>query len=260
MSDFRISLVQMEITDGEPARNLDVAERLIGAHPGADLYLLPELWTSGYAHRRWPAIADQHTPGTLDALTRIAHTHHTLVGGTLVSLNGDGRLVNRFWLVGGQGPLARYDKAHLFQPMDEPRYLVPGAARQRIRIGAWTAALSICYDLRFPEMYRQDAVDGADLFLVPAEWPVERADAMRALAVARAIENQAYLALTNRVGVAADGTRFAGGSLIVGPDGETVVAAGVQAGVVTGMLDFSRIAGVRGPVAHHAGRRPGVDY
>lgn len=260
MTDWRIALVQMEIADGEPARNLDAAERLIGANPGADLYLLPELWSTGYAHGTWPSVAERTTPGTLESLQRIASGHDTLIGGTLVSLNGDGRLVNRFWLMGKDGAVARYDKAHLFQPMDEPRHLVPGATRERIRLGPWTAALSVCYDLRFPEMYRRDAVDGADLFLVPAEWPVERADAMRALAVARAIENQSYLALTNRVGVAADGTRFAGGSLIVGPDGQVVVSAGVQAGVVTGVLDFSRIAGVRGPLAHHAGRRPGVDY
>jgi predicted amidohydrolase len=260
VSDFRIALVQMEIADGEPARNLDVAERLVDAHPGADLYLLPELWTSGYAHRAWPTIAGHDTPDTVDALQRMAHDRHTLIGGTLVSLNEDGRLVNRFWLVGKDGVLARYDKAHLFQPMDEPRHLVPGATRERLRIGPWTAALSICYDLRFPEMYRRDAVDGADLFLVAAEWPVERADAMHALAVARAIENQAYLALTNRVGVAADGTRFAGGSLLVGPDGAVEVSAGAQAGVVTGMLDFSRIGGIRGNEAHYAGRRPDVDY
>jgi predicted amidohydrolase len=260
VSDLRISLVQMEITDGEPARNLGVAAQLIEAHPGADLYLLPELWSSGYAHKRWPTIAEQVTPATLETLKGIAAEQKALIGGTLVSLNGDGRLVNRFWLMSKDGAVARYDKAHLFQPMDEPRHLVPGAARERVRIGSWTAALSICYDLRFPEMYRRDAVDGADLFLVPSEWPVERADAMHALAVARAIENQAYLALTNRVGVGADGTRFGGGSVIVGPGGEIVVSAGVQAGVVTGVIDFSRIAGVRGPLAHYAGRRPGVDY
>jgi predicted amidohydrolase len=250
----------MEIVDGEPARNLDTAERLIDAHPGADLYLLPELWTSGYAHRRWPSIAEQNTPGTLDALKRIAGRHGTVIGGTLVSLNGEGRLVNRFWLVGKDGVLSRYDKAHLFQPMDEPRHLVPGATRERLRMGSWTAALSVCYDLRFPEMYRRDAVDGADLFLVPSEWPAERGDAMRALAVARAIENQAYLALTNRVGTATDGTRFGGGSLIIAPNGEIAVSAGEQAAVVTGMLHFGRIAGVRGKEAHYAGRRPGVDY
>jgi len=260
VSAFRLALVQMEITDGEPARNIAAAERLIAGHPGAQLYLLPELWTSGYTHRRWPALADGSTPGALDALRRTAQTQGALIGGTLISRNTDGRLVNRFWVVGPDGVAARYDKAHLFQPMDEPRHLVPGGERARLRVGPFTAALSICYDLRFPEMYRRDAVDGADLFLVPAEWPAERADAMRTLALARAIENQAYLALTNRTGRAADGTEFGGGSLIVGPGGEIVASLGVQPGVVVGELEEPRVSGVRGPLAHYAGRRPGVDY
>ena len=260
MTEFRLALVQMEIVDGEPARNIATADRMIAEHPGADLYLLPELWTSGYAHRRWPAIADGNTPGALDALRRTAAAQRALIGGTVISRNGDGRLVNRFWLVGPEGPVARYDKTHLFQPMDEPRHLVPGGERARVRVGPFTAALSICYDLRFPEMYRRDAVDGADLFLVPSEWPAERSDAMRTLAQARAIENQAYLALTNRTGRGGDGTEFGGGSLIVGPAGEIVAALGAQAGVATGVLEEPRVAGVRGPLAHYAGRRPGVDY
>jgi len=257
---LHLALVQMEIADGEPAKNIDAAERLVSAHPGADLYLLPELWTSGYAQRQWAALADGNTPGTLDTLRRIAATHRTLIGGTLISRNAEGRLVNRFWLVGPDGAVARYDKAHLFLPMDEPKYLVPGADRVRARVGAFTAGLSVCYDLRFPEMYRRDAVDGADLFLIPAEWPAERADAMRSLAVARAIENQAYLALTNRVGTGADGTRFGGGSLVVAPGGQVVAQGGVRADVVTATIDVAQVAAARGPLAHYAGRRPGVDY
>lgn len=260
MTALRLALVQMEITDGQPARNLEVAERLIAANPGAQLYLLPELWTSGYAHQRWPVIAEESTPRTLESLRRIAGERDALIGGTLISLNSEKRLVNRFWLVGRDGALGHYDKSHLFQPMDEPRHLVPGGTRTRVAVAPWTAALSICYDLRFPEMYRRDALDGADLFLVACEWPVERSDAMRALAVARAIENQAYVALTNRVGVAADGARFGGGSLLVGPAGEIVVTAGDAAGVVTGTLAFDRIAEVRGPLTHFDARRPGVDY
>jgi predicted amidohydrolase len=260
MSTLRVSLVQMNITDGDPARNLARAEELIGGHPGAQLYLLPELWTTGYTHDAWPALAKETTPGVLEALTVAAHRHSTIIGGTLISLDDHARLVNRFWLVGEGGVLGCYDKAHLFAPMGEPRHLAPGTQRQCVRLDGWTAALSICYDLRFPEMYRLDAVAGATLFLVPSEWPAERGEAMRALAVARALENQAYVALTNRTGVAADGTRFGGGSLIVGPGGEVVAELAEGPGVVTAVLESSRIADVRGPSAHYTGRRSGVDY
>jgi len=260
MNSLRVALVQMDIEDGVVERNLTRAGDLIDAHPGAQLYLLPELWSSGYVHDQWPVLAKDTTPGVLESLRRIAKRHGATIGGTLISLNDHAQLVNRFWLVGEEGVLGCYDKAHLFAPMDEPKHLTPGSRRQRLPVGEWTAALSICYDLRFPEMYRLDAVDGANLFLVPSEWPAERAEAMRALAVARAIENQAYLALTNRVGVARDGTRFGGGSLIAGPGGEIVAAAGDQPGVATGVLELSRITEARGGMAHYARRRPGVDY
>lgn len=258
-NDFRVALVQMEIADGDPARNVAQARQMIAGHAGADLYLLPELWTTGYVHAEWPALAKK-TPDVLKELGRIAGDRQAVIGGTLISGNTDGRLVNRFWLVGKDGVMGCYDKAHLFPPMGEPAHLAPGTSRSRVQIGPWTAALSICYDLRFPEMYRRDAVDGADLFLVPSEWPAERAGAMQALAVARAIENQAYLALTNRVGVASDGTRFGGGSMIVAPDGEILTSPGTQAGVAVGTLELDRIAAARGREAHFARRRPGVDY
>ena len=256
---LRVALVQMEIADGDPARNVAHAEQMIGGHAGADLYLLPELWTTGYVHAAWPALAKM-TPDVLKALSRIAGDRQAVIGGTLISVNADGHLANRFWLVGKDGVVGCYDKAHLFPPMGEPAHLAPGTSRSRIQLGPWTAALSICYDLRFPEMYRRDAVDGADLFLVPSEWPAERAGAMQALAVARAIENQAYLALTNRVGAAADGTSFGGGSMLIAPDGEILTSGGRQAGVVVGTLEFDRIAATRGREAHFARRRPGVDY
>ncbi|HEX4562167.1 MAG TPA: nitrilase-related carbon-nitrogen hydrolase [Gemmatimonadales bacterium] len=260
MSRLRVALVQMEVTDGDPVRNLTHAERLIDTEPGAGLYLLPELWSSGYVHQQWPAIAQGSTPATLTALKRIATKHRTVIGGTLISLNADGKLVNRFWLVSADGPIAHYDKSHLFAPMQEPAHLTAGTARHRVHLGSWTAAPSICYDLRFPEMYQRDAVDGADLFLVPCEWPAERADAMRALAIARAIETQAFLALTNRTGVAADGTEFGGGSLVAGPGGEVVAAAGAAQGVVLADLDSSCVTESRGAQPHFARRRAGVDW
>ncbi|HYK09570.1 MAG TPA: nitrilase-related carbon-nitrogen hydrolase [Gemmatimonadales bacterium] len=258
-NELRVALVQMEIADGDLDRNVAQAEQMVSRHASVQLYLLPELWTSGYVHAQWPALA-KRTPDVLKALTGVARRQQAVIGGTLISENGSGGLSNRFWLVGTDGVLGCYDKAHLFAPMGEPAHLVPGNTRSRVPLASWTAALSICYDLRFPEMYRMDAVDGADLFLVPSEWPAERAGAMHALAMARAIENQSYLVLTNRVGVASDGTSFGGGSMIVAPDGTLIASAGAEPGVVTGTLEFDRIAAARGTLAHFARRRPGVDY
>ena len=260
MAALRVALVQMAIADGEPQRNLDRALCLIATQP-ADLYILPELWTSGYAHARWAAIADQETPVIGRELEHLAHERRAWIAGTMISRDAAGRLVNRLWLYSPNGGMpVTYDKAHLFAPMQEDRRLEPGAARVRAPVGGWTAALSICFDLRFPEMYRLDALAGAQLFIVPAEWPADRAEILETLARARAIENQCYLALCNRVGCAADGTRFAGGSALLGPDGSVLAAAGEREGVVVGTARRAQLTTTRGEGPHLTLRRPGIDW
>ena len=233
---LRIALVQMAVVDGDPAANVARAEALVRAAPQADVYLLPELFTTGYAHDAWAGAARDATPGAIVALQRLADARGAWVAGSMIAPSGDG-LANRLHLLAprtggadGAPSLVTYDKAHLFPPMGEPERLVAGATRVRTRVGhgdaAADAALSICFDLRFPEQYRRDAADGATLFLCVAEWPHPRGDTLRLLARARAAENQAWLALCNRVGPAADGSTFAGGSCVVSPDGTVVVDAG----------------------------------
>jgi predicted amidohydrolase len=179
----------------------------------------------------------------------------------MVSRDDEGRLVNRFWLFGPNGsPPITYDKAHLFEPMLEHRYLAPGCRRVRTTVGPFTASLTICFDLRFPEQYRLDATQGADLYLCVAEWPAERAEAMRLFARARAAENQAYLALCNRVGVARDGTRFGGASLVVAPDGSVVAEGGHSEEIVRAELDRAEITALRGRLKVLGARRANVDY
>jgi omega-amidase len=222
---MRLAVVQMTVSDGGPPVNLERAQRLIRGAPGASLYLLPELWTTGYDHASWAASAMAETPRVVAAMSQLAAEIGAWIGGSMISA-GDGGLANRFWLLGPAGECVVYDKAHLFPPLDEPRRLVAGKERVRTSIAGWTAALSLCYDLRFPEMYRHDATAGAELFLVAAEWPSARAPALRILAQARALENHAYLALANRVGVAADGLDFGGGSAIIDPSGTVIADAG----------------------------------
>jgi predicted amidohydrolase len=242
---LRIALVQLAVEDGAPERNVARAESLVGAAPAADLYLLPELWTTGYAHASWPEAADQHTPATAVALQRVSDERRAWVAGSMISRRGDGRLVNRLWLFGpGRAPVC-YDKAHLFSPMHEPTHLAGGTRRVRSEIAGVPTALSICFDLRFPGMYRRDALDGAALFLVASAWPHPRSDTLRLLARARAAENQAYLVLCNRAGRGADGTVFCGGSAVIAPDGEVIAEGGEDAGVVTAEVSGATVAALR---------------
>jgi predicted amidohydrolase len=265
VSTLRIALVQLAVEDGAPERNVARAEALIAAAPDADVYLLPELWTTGYAHATWPDTARAHTPRAVDAMRALATSRGAAVGGSLVSTNDDGTLVNRFWLVSpdAANPIC-YDKAHLFAPMAEPEHLVPGRSRVRTTLGtgpsAIDAALSICFDLRYPEHYRRDAVDGAQLFAVVSEWPHPRGEALRLFVRARAAENQAYLALCNRTGPAADGTRFCGGSCIVAPNGHVLVEAGEDECVIVGEVDASVVDRYRREFPVLPSRAAGIDY
>ncbi len=266
---LRVALVQLAVADGDPADNLARAGALVRGAPPADLYLLPELFTTGYAHDAWARVAREDTPGAVDALRRLADERGAWVGGSMIAEADGGGLANRFFLAApgdaGRGaPLVRYDKAHLFPPMGEPGRLTGGTERVRACVGrgagAADAALSICFDLRFPEQYRLDAVSGATLFACVAEWPHPRGETLRLLARARAAENQAWLALCNRVGPAADGTVFCGGSCVIAPDGTVVADAGEAVdAVVVAEVDVGAAHGARAAFAVLPLRVPGVD-
>lgn len=261
MSTLRVGLVQMEIADGQARDNLERAVALVRGAPQADLYLLPELWSTGYAYATWRRSAETETPVLCEALKRLSAERDARIAGSMISFDDEGRLTNRLWLFApdGRSPTT-YDKGHLFSPLHEDRYLFAGTRRVRVAIDGWTAALSICFDLRFPEMYRRDALDGANLFLVVAQWPAVRASALRVLARARAIENHAFLALCNRPGVAADGLTFGGGSALFAPDGSVVADAGAGERVIVGTLDDQMVAaaGTLAPVLDL--RRAGLDW
>jgi predicted amidohydrolase len=252
---LRVALVQLAVADGDPADNLARAEALVRGAPAADLYLLPELFTTGYAHDAWAGAARDATPRAVAALQRLADERGAWVGGSLIDAAPGGGLANRFHLfapadagpadAGPAGaPAATYDKAHLFPPMGEPGRLTAGARRVRACVGRGAAAadtaLSVCFDLRFPEQYRLDALAGATLFACVAEWPHPRGETLRLLARARAAENQAWLALCNRAGPARDGTVFCGGSCVIAPDGTVVADAGdAPDAVVVAEVDVS---------------------
>lgn len=255
----RVTLLQFAPVDGAPAENAERAARLLRAAPAADLFVLPELWTTGYAHASWPTAADAHTARTTETLQQVSDEREAWVAGSMITRRADGRLANRLWLFGpGQAPVC-YDKAHLFAPMLEPEHLTGGNARVHATVAGVPTALSICFDLRFPEMYRRSAVDGAQLFLVSSAWPHPRSETLRLLARARAAENQAYLVLCNRAGTGADGTHFCGGSAIIAPDGTVVAEAGEGEEIVTATLDLATVAAARDRLPVLSRRVAGVD-
>lgn len=256
----RLAVVQMTVQEGRPDANVDKAERLLGHAPPADVYLLPELWTSGYSHARWPEIADRSTPAVLEWMAAKAGSRNAWVGGSLITRRSDGALVNRFSLVSPAGATVFYDKGHLFAPLGEDTRLGAGKTRVRAPVEGWTAAMSICFDLRFPEQYRLDAVDGADLFLVVSEWPEPRCALFNCLVRARAIENQAVLAVSNRLGPAEGGLTYCGGSAVIAPDGTVLASAGQEECVAVAEVETSLVRDLRAALPVLPLRAEGLDW
>jgi predicted amidohydrolase len=257
---MRTAVVQMIVADGNPTANFAHAENLIRQNPGASLYLLPELWTTGYDHSSWKDTAVNVTPKMCADLQELSQTLRAWIGGSMISTTDNGGLANRFRLFSPSGDApVHYDKVHLFSPMKEDEYLSHGETTVVKRMDEFNAALSICFDLRFPAMYRGSAIEGADLFLVASEWPHPRYETLRLLARARAVENQAFLLLSNRLGLAADGTDFCGGSMIVAPDGQILADAENREQVIIADIDAGQSAKLRSALAVLSRGIDGID-
>ncbi len=242
-----ISLIQTNIIDGNPLGNANAITKLIQEDKNkTDLYLLPEVWTTGYARECWPEYTSTQHDKILTQLCRLAQERKIWIGGSYVAAASNTQYANRFLLIDSDGNIAAsYDKAHLFSPLGEDQRFKAGQELVQLNIGPWQTNLSICYDLRFPNMYRRAAVEGTTLFLIVAQWPAERCEHMVALAQARAIENQAYVALCNRIGPTQSGLHFGGMSGIWGPDGTALISAQTQTGIFGAHIDLQNVIKAR---------------
>jgi predicted amidohydrolase len=241
---MRVTAVQMMIRDGDPELNLAHALELLNDAPVADVYMLPELFSTGYAYASWEKAADDSTPKIISRLQRFAAERDAMLIAGTIARNHESKLVNRLWQIRA-AETRHYDKAHLIAAFREPELLARGTEACVAEIRGVKSHLSICFDLRYPEMYRAAALDGAEVMLIISEWPAKRAEAFVTLARARAMENQAYVVLCNRIGTALDGTEFNGGSQIIDPEGKTIAEAPSAEGYCHGVLDATVVRNMR---------------
>jgi nitrilase len=237
--------------------NLATARRLVGeaAATGAQLVALPEYWPiMGMSDSDKVAHAEQQGSGPIqNCMAALAREHGIwLVGGTLPLVSPSaGKVLNTTLVYDPQGrEVSRYDKIHLFgfnkgsESYDEARTIVPGES-----VGAFDApfgrvGLSVCYDLRFPELFR--AMGECALIIVPAAFTHTTGLAhWEVLLRARAIENQCYVLASAQGGVHANGRRTFGHSMLVDPWGEVKAVLREGEGVIHGELDAGFLAGVR---------------
>jgi predicted amidohydrolase len=188
-------------------------------------------------------------------LSGLSAQHNLIIGCTMITRDATG-FRNTFHLfIPGQTEAATYHKTHLFRMLREEHYFVPGSAVVTADLGFATAGLATCYDLRFPELFRSLALQGANLFLICAEWGAARTEHWRVFARARAIENQVFLAAVNATGTSGS-NEFAGHSVIVSPWGDALAEAGTEPGLVTATIDLDEIERNRKLLPVFQDRRP----
>jgi predicted amidohydrolase len=253
-----VSLGQMNIAINDCAANEAKVRELAAeaARRGSHVLVLPELWSTGYDLPSASRYATRTDAGPFAAMRSLAREHGLHVTGScLAQLEGD-KIGNTAILAGPDGgKLGEYNKVHLFRPMDEQVHFEVGRRLVAPETPWGRVGLAICYDLRFPEMYRAYALAGCKLVLQPAEWPNPRLAHWQTLLRARAIENQFFIAACNRVGADARVTYF-GHSCIIDPWGEIVVEAGDREMLITGEIDLTLIEQVRARIPVFADRRP----
>ncbi|BAJ63186.1 carbon-nitrogen family hydrolase [Anaerolinea thermophila] len=251
-----ISLAQMHIEPGNLQKNVATAFSMIekSATRKSTIVLLPELWSSGYDLEKAETYANE-TPEILKDLTYLAHQYHLSIGGSLLEKSDRG-IYNTFYWISPTREILAYRKIHLFRLMEEDRWLNPGDHLQMVSTEMGQAGLAICYDLRFPELFRQYALSGATIFLLSAEWPLKRIHHWQTLLRARAIENLCFLFAVNCVGPAYKDV-FGGSSAIISPWGETL-AEGSQTDedLISAQIDPNQVERARGFLPVFQDRRP----
>ena len=216
---MKVTILQRDIVWANPAKNIERAERAIRGNIGADLYVLPEMFSTGFCTEP-EGIAESCDSDTLRWMKRMAAEADAAIAGS-VAVEEQGRYYNRFYFVKPDGSVTYYDKRHLFTYGGEHLRFTAGEERVIVEWRGVRILLEVCYDLRFPIWARNRG--DYDMILYVASWPTPRVKAWSALLVARAIENQCYVAGVNRVGT--DPTcDYCGASVIINPYGHTLAA------------------------------------
>lgn len=241
-----LSLAQFQVQLGNPDKNFQRALELIheAAARKSHLILLPELWTSGYDLENCEQYAPQNQEILLE-LQKTSQEHQITIGGSYIT-RGDHGFYNSFILVCPQlGQAEPYQKIHLFRHLDEHIWFLPGKKIVPLDLSYGRVGQAICYDLRFPEMFRAYANQNVQLMLLVSQWGAPRTEHWRTFLRSRAIENQFFLVAVNAVGYIR-ANKLAGFSAIVSPWGEVICeASGEKEELLTSTIDLADIDRVR---------------
>lgn len=219
MNRMKLAVLQTDIVWAAPEKNIANAERLMKTAPGADLYILPEMFSTGFCTSP-EGTAEEDPAVSLGWMREKSSELGCAIAGS-IAIHENGSYRNRFYFVKPDGSTEYYDKKHLFTYSGENLRYTAGDRRTVVEFMGTRILLQVCYDLRFPVWSRNTG--DYDMIIYVASWPEPRIEAWKTLLKARAIENQCYVCGVNRVGTDPS-CRYCGGSAVIDPYGNVLAS------------------------------------
>jgi predicted amidohydrolase len=243
---MHIHLIQTDIIWERPTENRDSLEKMFGGlNPIAgDIIVLPEMYATGFSMNTALSEEKKQTdaPNTSYLIRKSKEFQCCVIGG--IAIQSKNLFHNESVAAFPNGELVRYQKNNLFPLANENQTYTAGKELTTFEWNSWIIGMSICYDLRFPELYRGLTAKGANLMITIANWPVDRIDHWVTLLKARAIENQSYIVGVNRTG-ADPNSNYNGRSMAIDPMGSIILDAGEQHGVFSTTIEIGKVSSWR---------------
>lgn len=240
---MKISVVQPDVVWEDKSKNLRNLEVMISSlFDNTDLVVLPELFNTGFSMNP-DRLSELPGSETFNWMKGIADKGNFGLCGSYI-VNENNHFYNRFVFVSPGNEVWQYDKRHLFSMAGENMFFSPGTSRLIFSFRGVRITPLICYDLRFPVWSRNR--NDFDLLLYTANWPASRSEVWNTLLKARAIENQCFVAGSNRIGTDGNGIYYSGDSLIIDPRGAIIAYAKPnEEGSVTGEISMTELSKFR---------------
>lgn len=248
----------MNIALGNVEANRQKALTMIedGLQQGAELFVLPEMWTTGYQMDQLHQLAEKEDGPTINMLQQMAKKHSVEIIAGSIAEKRNNKIYNTAYAIDKNGlVIAKYSKIHLIGLMAEEKYITPGDQKCSFDLSIGRSGLIICYDIRFTELPRALALADCTTLFIPAQWPQLRGEHWRILNLARAIENQMFVISANTVNGHGRGKMY-GHSMIINPWGEVIAEGTDTEQLIIADVDFSLISTVRAKLPVFTDRRP----
>lgn len=251
----KAAAIQFNIKLGEINANVASVRGAVGrvAAQGVQLAVLPEVWSSGFSYKDLNELA-RRTPELVEEMGRLSAEYNMVLVGSLPEPDGD-KVCNTAYILDKGHLVGKYRKIHLFSLMNEDRSFTGGDQWVVADTSVGRIGVFICYDLRFPELARRLAVEGAEIIVVPGEWPKPREEHWRTLLRARAIENQLFVVAANCCGITGK-LDFFGMSMIIDHKGVVMAEGGYEPTELIADLNFGDMYTWREQITCFKDRKP----